>query len=237
MTDQELDALMKRVLVDSMKLDLEADTEDNMVRFNPSSRYQRQMRTMLKDPLGWSRKKSPPVWRKIAQKVAIVLLVISVGFGMIMVVSPTARAAFIRWVTEWYETHVVFRYAGSGTTEIMPCYEITELSEGFKESERIEFPGLTSVTYENETGNVIYFNYIFMAQGAANDFDTENADVYDIAVNHMNGLFFKSKVPDNFNTITWIDTKKNIQFDISGRFDYMAMLHIAESVSLVETTK
>jgi len=237
MTDHELDALMKRVLADSMKLDLEADTEGNTVRFHPSSRYQRQMRTMLKDPPGWSRKKSQPVWRMIARKVAIVLLVISVGFGTIMATSSTAQAAFIRWVTEWYETHVVFRYAGSGTTEIMPYYEITELSEGFMESERIEFPGLTSVTYENETGNVIYFNYIFMDQGAANDFDTENADVYDIAVNHMNGLFFKSKVPGNFNTITWIDTKNNIQYDISGTYDYVDILHIAESVSLVETTK
>ena len=58
--------------------------------------HQRQIKAMLKDPLNWSRKKARPVWKMVAQKVAIVLLVISVGFGTVMVASPTARAAFER---------------------------------------------------------------------------------------------------------------------------------------------
>jgi len=237
MTDQELDALMKRVLVDSMKLDLEADTEDNVAFFNPSPRYQRQMRAMLKDPLSWSRKKARPVWRTIVQKVAIVLLVISMGFGTIMAASPTARATFIRWVTEWYETHIIYRYSGDSVSGEMPQYEITELPEGFVESERTELPRMTSVTYANEEEDVISFGYSVMAQGGANYFDTEDADVYNIEVNHMSGQFFESKVPDHFSTITWIDTKKNIQFNISGAYDYVDILHMAESVSLSKTTK
>ena len=36
MTDQELDALMKRVLIDSMKLDLEADGAGQTASFAPS---------------------------------------------------------------------------------------------------------------------------------------------------------------------------------------------------------
>ena len=53
----------------------------------------------------------------------------------------------------------------------------------------------------------------------------------------MNGLFAEAKIPGNFNTITWIDTEQNIQFDIHGNFDYLDILHMAESVSLCKTIK
>ena len=39
------------------------------------------------------------------------------------------------------------------------------------------------------------------------------------------------------HTITWIDAQNNIQFSIDGNFDADDILHIAESVSLVNSTK
>ncbi len=39
-----------------------------------------------------------------------------------MAVSPTVRAAVVRWVTEWYETHVVYRFCENMTGE-MPQYD------------------------------------------------------------------------------------------------------------------
>lgn len=230
MTDQELDAMMKRILVDSIKLDCEAMDQDGTLSFQPSVYHQRQMRLMLKDPLRWARKKARQMWKTIAQRVAIVLLIISLGFGTVMVSSPTARAAFVRWITEWYETHIVYRYAGNHNAENMPRYEITELPEGFVETERTKLPRMTSVTYENATGDVIYFEYGFMAQGSALAVDTENADTYDIKVNNMDGLFLESKVSGGLNTITWIDTEQNIQFAVNGAFARIDILHIAESV-------
>lgn len=237
MTDQELDAMMKRILVDSIKLDCETMVQDGTLAFQPSAYHQRQMRLMLKDPLGWAQKKAQPMWKTVAQRVAVVLLIISLGFGTVMVSSPTARAAFVRWITEWYDTYMIYRFAGEGISGEMPQFEITELPEGFVETERIEFPESTTVTYENEAGDVIDFSYIYMSQGNASIFETENSDVHDIEVNHMKGLFGEAKIPGNFNTIAWIDTEQNMQFDISGLFSYIDMLHMAESVSLYKTTK
>lgn len=48
MTDQELDRIMRRVLIDSMKL--EEDVEDNGPVFEPSLRHRRRMRAMLANP-------------------------------------------------------------------------------------------------------------------------------------------------------------------------------------------
>ena len=102
MTDQELDTLMRRVLLDSLKLDAESAASGELA-FEPTPRYQRQMAAMVKDPLKWERRRARPLWKNVAQKAAVILLVFSLSLGSLMAVSPTVRAAVVRWVTEWYE--------------------------------------------------------------------------------------------------------------------------------------
>lgn len=235
MTDQELDVMMRCILVDSLKLDLY--TEDDEVSFKPSLQYQRQTRFMLKDPLKWAAKKTRPMWKVVARNVAMFLLVISLGFGAVMIGSPTARAAFAKWVTELYEIYVVYKYSDGISQEDVPQYIITVLPEGFSETDRIEIPEMMEVTYSNEVGDVIYFSYRFMVQDGASFYSTEDSTVFDIEVNHLHGQFFESTIPGNFNTITWIDEQSNIQFDIVGALSHSEMLHMAESVFLVNTTK
>ena len=65
MTDQELDTMMKRVLIDLIKHDCEAEEGNGTLAFRPSAHHQRQMRLMVKDPLGWARKKARPMWKTI----------------------------------------------------------------------------------------------------------------------------------------------------------------------------
>ena len=130
MTDQELDTLMRRVLLDSLKLDAES-TASGELAFEPTPRYQRQMAAMVKDPLKWERRRARPLWKNVAQKAAVILLVFSLSLGSLMAVSPTVRAAVVRWVTEWYETHVVYRHLGAPMTGKIPQYTITDLPEGY----------------------------------------------------------------------------------------------------------
>ena len=50
-------------------------------------------------------------------------------------------------------------------------------------------------------------------------------------------MFLTDDWEHEWNTITWIDAQNNIQFSIDGNFDADDILHIAESVSLVNSTK
>lgn len=235
MTDEELDVIMRHVLVDSLRLDLGA--EDDEVTFKPSLQYQRQMKSMLKDPLKWAAQKTRPMWKIIARKAAIILLIISLSFGTVMIGSPTARAAFVRWVAEWYETHIVYRYLGENLPDKMPQYGIAELPTGFEETDRTEISKMVSVTYMDGVGDVIYFSFRYMGQGGANFYSTEDSTVFNIEVNHLDGKFIASKIPGNVNTITWTDEENNIQFDIVGVQSYSDILHMAESVFLDKTSK
>ena len=90
MTEQELDLFMRNVLLDAIALDEETNTET--IPYTPSLHHQKQIKAMLKNPLRWARDRKQPVWKRALKRVAVILLVISLAFGSLMVVSPTARA-------------------------------------------------------------------------------------------------------------------------------------------------
>lgn len=238
MTDHDLDTLMQRVLLDSLRLDWEKQAEPEPA-FVPSARYKRQVSGMLADPLAWERKRAIPVWKNIARRTAAVLLIVSIGFGSLLAVSPTVRAALLQWVTEWYETHITYRYTGEDMTGATPQYEITELPEGYAEaeSERVEWPDQMIIVYRNEeTGKAIYLDYVHMHQGAATDFVVEDAEILPVTVNGLDGRFFKTEKGER-NLVTWIDPEHGLQFTMEAPFDKTDILHIAESISLVNSTK
>ena len=240
MTDQELDTLMRRVLLDSLKLDAES-TASGELAFEPTPRYQRQMAARVKDPLKWERRRARPLWKNVAQKAAVILLVFSLSLGSLMAVSPTVRAAVVRWVTEWYETHVVYRFSGEQLSGEMPKYEITNLPEGYVEDERVDWPTYISIIYRkanDENAPWIYLRYVYMQQGTVNNIGTEGADIIPVTVNGIEGQLYLARNPDESDsTITWIDPDKNIAFIVDAALDADSILHIAESVSLVKTEK
>ena len=240
MTDRELDRMMQHVLLDAIKRDYEKETDD-VPAFKPTPRYQRQMAAMVKDPLKWERRRARPLWKNVAQKAAVILLVFSLSLGSLMAVSPTVRAAVVRWVTEWYETHVVYKFSGEQIADEMPQYEVTDLPEGYAETERVEWPSYVSIIYQkvnDENTPWIYLQYIYMQQGASSNFEIENADIIPVTVNGLEGQLYLTKDSEQSDsTITWIDPNENILFAVSAALGDDDILHIAESVSLVKTEK
>ena len=238
MTDRELDRMMQHVLLDAIKRDCEKETDD-VPAFKPTRHYQRQIAAMLSDPLKWARKRARPIWKSALQKVAMILLVFTLSLGSLMAVSPTVRATVVRWVTEWYETHIVYRYSGEQITGEMPQFEITDLPEGYIEDERVNWPSYVSVVYQNkDTDKTIYLDCTFMQQGSASDYVTDGVEVVPVTVNGLSGqLFLTDDWENKWNTITWIDAERNLQFEIDANVNRDVILHMAESVSLVKTEK
>ena len=232
MTELELDGMIRRVLLDSLRKDEEDREVERASGFFPSKQHLRQMQAMLQSPLKWMRNRSKPVWKVIVHKAAIILLVAALGLGSVMVVSPTARAAVVRWVLEVYETHIVYRYFGEQPAESMQHYELTKLTDGYKETDRIEGEVFGSVLYENGVGGIICFDYNYMYQGAAGIYDSNENEVRDIKVNGIDGLLFVPHDPEGMLTVTWIDERANVQFCIVATHDEKEILRIAENIRL-----
>lgn len=236
MANNTEDALLRELLLDAASTELsEALSSEEPVAVSP--RFQRQMDEMLADPQRWAKRRTRPLWKKCAQTAAAVFLVCSLSLGTLVAVSPAVRAAVIRWTTEWYETNVVYRYSGEQISGPLPQYEITALPEGYVETDRVEMPEYFHVVYKNAQGQWLWLSYAYMQQGSALNILTEGVEVRDITVNGLSGQIFISLDPENDNTLAWIDPDANLQFTVDAFLDEAALLHIAESVSLVKTAK
>ena len=237
MTEKELDAFMSKVLLDAIAFD--EDRLEEKIPYAASARHRRQMRTMLKDPVRWTRERGKPVWKRVLQTAAVILLMLSLGLGSVMLASPTARATIVRWVTEWYETHIVFRYAGEDAQGETSQYELGELPEGFVENPERQFvgTGMTAHFYENEKGDVILFEYIYMQQGSLSGASTENAYVVSVSINRCEGLLVIPKEENSNSMLMWLDPEHDLQFTLDAPLGQEDILHMAESVHLVETMK
>ena len=231
MTDQELDRLMRHVLMDSVEQETETDAGD-IPAFQPSPRYQRQMAAMQRDPLAWSRKKQRPAWKKWAQTAAALLLAAGLGLAA----SPTARADIVRLAVEWNQNRASFVYSGPDVGDELPCYVLGDLPEGFVQTgwQRLG-PAMAAADYENAAGDCLYLDYSYMQQGGGTFIDMDEGEVIETLVNGMKGYFFQDADPDAFDILTWTDTRQNIQFTLGGCMDLDQALALAKGLKQLDT--
>ena len=231
MTEQELNTFMGKVLLDSIKLEYECVSNQHTT-FEASNRHQSQIRSMLKNPLGWAKKRSQPLWKNVLRRVAVAVLVITVGFGSVMAVSPTVRAAVIRWVIEWYETYIDYQHVGEELDEKMPHYDITGLGNDYVETDRTVSDQVVSVLYENESGDIVCFDYNYLHDGSFEILNSNDDDVVEVRINRSDGLLFVPHDPQALLTITWIDEQENMQFSVIANLSEKEIIRIAESIRI-----
>lgn len=231
MTDQELDRLMRHVLMDGVEQETETDAGD-IPAFQPSPRYQRQMAAMKRDPWAWSKKKQRPVWKKYAQTAAALLLAAGLGLAA----SPTARADIVRLAVEWNQNRASFVYSGPDVGDELPCYVLGDLPEGYVQTDWQRLgPALVAADYESADGDYLYLDYSYMQQGGGTFIDMEEGEVIETRVNGMEGYFFQDADPEAFDILTWIDTRQNIQFTLGGCMDLDQALVLADGLERLDT--
>ena len=167
---------------------------------------------------------------------ASILLVISLGFGSVIVISPAAWAAVKRWAMEIYETHITYRFFGEPIAEKIPDYIIAKLPEGFSEIDRYETDAYVNAFYQDQNGDVLCLDYIYMQEGAAGVVTTQN-NVADVTVNGLEGQIFLPTATRTQTTVIWIDPHANIQFLVDSSLPPDVVMELAESVCLVKDKK
>lgn len=230
--DWTFDDLLKEGLLLAAAKDAEELDRDAEVEF--SLKYQQFRKKFLEDPFRYARRKKRPVWKKILQTAACLLLAAALGLAALLVVSPEARAGLIRWIRTVSNTSVSYDFFAEPTNQVPPHYEIGALPEGYAEVERLETPKAVFVTYQNEKGLRIYFQYMRMEEGIETGIDTRGAVISDITVNGCKGNFYFFPDGVESNEIVWIDETANLLFCLDMRGERTMILHIAESVSISE---
>lgn len=238
MTEQELDRLLRKILLDAVALDEEEQTREE-IPFSPSARHRRQIRAMLSNPLRWARQRAVPVWKQVLRRVAIILLILSISFAGMLIASPTLRASMLQWITEWGGDSISFRYTEEMEALVLPDFQIGELPEGYAENMERSSLGPTSVIriYENADGGLISLSYFYMRHGTLSSFSTEHFTVIPTTVFGFDGYFFLADEPDKkLNTLVWFDTELDIMFTIDAMLGMEDIVHMAESIFLANPT-
>ena len=104
MTEQALDQLARRVILDTARLEYGALLKEAPEHsFSPS--FERKMKRLL-------RRGRHPVWYKALHAAACLLLALLLSGCAVLAVSPAAREAFAGWVREVHDTYFSYQYVG-----------------------------------------------------------------------------------------------------------------------------
>lgn len=236
MTDQELDRMLRGLLLDSLETANGTDGTEPENVWEPSERFHRSMDDMLRDPKRWARHRARPVWKRLACRAAAVLLVCTLALGGLTLVSPTVRAEVNHWIEFWRGDTLTYRYMGDGLEGELPVYELTGLPKGYIEDaeESVRWETMVSLYYRNEVdpeGDVILFDYLYMQDGAASFITLDEGDtVEEVTVNGLEGKLYLPEDAENWSMIEWIDPQANLHFSISALGGREELLRLAESV-------
>ena len=203
-------------------------SEDEALTF--SSAFERKMKKLI-------RRADHPIRYRIAQAAACFLLAALLSGCTVLAVSPEARAAFVGWVRETYETWFVYRYTGEDQAiSENVVYRPTWIPNGYSQALVPELSEQVNVLYKDDEGHMMLFAY-------ANSSTTlhlfsESATVPSkVTINDIPADFYLDEDDTQANFLVWINPENDMIFWIGGNFSEDIMIRIAESVEAQEVPK
>ena len=163
--------------------------------------------------------------------VACLLLVFLVGGGSVLTFSVEARAAFIGWMRETYESWFVYRYIGENQANPENVsYCLTWLPNGYYESSRFDTDTQTNIIYENDDNNLITFYYAYNADVTSLYLEQESVNIKSVLIGNTHADLYMDKTAENANSIVWIDEKSETLFWIAASCSEEELIQMAAGV-------
>ena len=231
MTEQALNQLTRRVILDAARLEygvlLEEPPEHT---FSPD--FERKMKKLL-------RRGRHPILYRALRAAACLLLVLLLSGCAVLAVSPVAREVFAGWVREVYENAFVYRFYGEEQEDRELLQEAetscrpTWVPEGYRIIHTTAGDGHTSIVYRDDSNALIVFTRL--KNGGAVQVAGEG--VYQtVQVNGRSADLYIDRDPEEPNVLVWTDASGESIFRISGVLSGEELVKMAESVEKVEKT-
>ncbi len=174
------------------------------------------------------RKKLMKNIRLIAKRVAVFLIVITLGFTVTALSVEAFRVRLFNFVTEVSEKYTAISFtkeSGVSYPEIdwQAYYVLQYIPEGYSYQSSEKFGDLKIIFYANTLGQEIQFSQTILNTNY--QADTENAEVADVNVNGEKGLLIKKA---GRTTIVWAEA--GMTFNIIGELDDSEIKKMAESI-------
>lgn len=189
-----------------------------------SAEFERKMKRI-------TRRANHPILYRTLRSVASIILVITIGFGSVLVVSAEARAAVFGWVKEQYESFYEYFFEGEVESAESAKYQPGWMPDGCEFITVQETAGGETYIYTDKSGLLVQFYYISDPDSQKMYIDTVEYVSETVSVNGHSGEIYISVSDDETSSIVWIDTADNVLFYFSGAFDKETLIKMAESVT------
>lgn len=175
-------------------------------------------------------------WHKFAQRAAAVILAVLLGLGAWLAVDQDARAAVARWVREFYENSIVYRFFGNAPTEENFFYKLTWVPEGYEITNQVGDDSTQTVVYQKES-DVFTFMYLRVTEDSLAQLIGTRGDELAVSINGIAGQYYEAADSSTTNDLIWINEDAGVFFSISSFLSYEDIMHIAEGVQLDKLPK
>lgn len=180
------------------------------------------------------RKANHPIFHQTMRRVASFALVLLISGSIVITANAEARAAFVGWVKEVYETYFVYRFEnGSDLNKELVDYRPTLLPDGYTESYSDTAEDTIIVVYTNEKGEMLKFSYSHNPDNTTWFVGTDPLTVQMVTINGVSGEAITASEIGSANAIMWITTE-NTAFNISGFLSVEDLVAVAESVQIIK---
>ena len=176
-----------------------------------------------------------PYARAALHRAAMLFLALILSTGTFLAADAEARAAFFGWVKSERDNSIVYGFT-EDSRAALPEYALSWLPDGFTEHDRFSNDRMSSTLYTNEAGNTIVFDYSLQSEGMEVIYLFGGKAPYEQI--NLDGISYDFYSADGFsqtNNLIWLDEELGIVFMLDSSLPQDVMLHIAESIYLVNS--
>lgn len=224
-SDERLHKAAKKV-EESMLASL-PEPEECEATFSP--KFERKMKKLI-------RHTDHPVRHRIMKAAACFLLAILLGGGSVLTLSADARAAFVTWVKEVYETQFIYRFFQTGEeTSNDAIYRPTWVPSGYEMISESTLDGASTIVYKNDANELVVFTCFPNTASSVIGVERDGTELYSqVLVNGISADLYLDHEEGESNVLIWIDESKGVIFHISAPFGENELISMAESIEKIE---
>lgn len=199
------------------------DGYDPKIQHEFSPRFEKRIRKLKS-------KARHPLLHRVPQLVASIILVILIAGCSWITMDSGARAAFLGWVKEVYETYFVYKFEGNiDENDYSAHYRPTWLPDGYMQYYVEQVDTTTIVLYKNSDGLILKFQYAYKPDKTDWFLDARQATIKDTTVNGDPAEILIAENTSDANVILWTN-EDNSAFFVSAFLSEADLIKVAESV-------
>ncbi|MFQ8837839.1 MAG: DUF4367 domain-containing protein [Oscillospiraceae bacterium] len=161
----------------------------------------------------------------------LALLLTGIGW---LTIDAEARAATIAWFRSISQNSIVYRFLNPTPQQTLPDYTPTWLPDGFEEQEHHK-DDLRSSWYYVSGSDFIVIEVDVYHSGTVLSLIGDHSGYEEVHVNQFTALFVPVDGNSGISNLVWMDEQNGLMFSVGSTLEKSVMLHIAESIELLQS--